>query len=207
MPAQSSLAAGVIQTAYRLSVSVGLGITSAVYTSVQRTPKGMNDSTFPYVRVYLCGVAFAGLGLAFIPFMRLEMQGGGDKTPPPMMTATPFFDLETQESSPRAAAEYRDRTSEEHAKNLSSKPSQGSIGTAATCGSDATYFQRWSWENDPYWPPKPDEYNGHGNTLGVIYEVCIKCLEERRVILPVKTSINDGHNHDSPVMDRDDGWI
>jgi hypothetical protein len=166
----------------------------------------MTDSTFPYVQVYFCGVAFAAVSLAFLPFMRLEMQGGEEKATAPIMSETPFFDQEAQESPPRSAGEYRDRISDENSRNLTSKPSQSSIGTAATCGSEGTYFQRWSWENEPYWPPKTGEYNGHNSAQDVVYEVCIKCLQERRVILPVKTTDN-GHNHDSPVMDGKDGWI
>jgi hypothetical protein len=206
MPTQSSLAAGVIQTAYRLSVAVGLAITSAVYSSIQRTPDGTNDTTFPYTRVYICGVAFASVGLLFIPFMRLEMQGGTNSVSSSMGTE-PFFDQEAQEVSPRAASEYRVRVSGENSSSLASKPSESSLGTVATFGSEATYFQRWSWEDDPYWPPKPAERNGHSKSSNVVYEVCIKCLEERRVILPVKTSDDEGHNHDSPVMDGRDGWI
>jgi hypothetical protein len=204
MPTQASLAAGVIQTAYRLSVSIGLGITTAVYSSVQKTPKGMDDVTFPYVRVYICGVAFAAFSLAFLPFMRLEMQGSEEKDPFPTMTGNPFLDPRSQPSHPRCAGEYRDA---EQAQNLSNKPSQNSIGTEATCGTEATYFQRWSWENDPYWPPNPDGFNRHDSHQDVVYEVCIKCLEERRVILPVRTSDGQGHNHDSPVMDGRDGWV
>jgi hypothetical protein len=199
MPAQASLAAGVIQTAYRLSVSIGLGITSAVFSSFQNTP--FHDVTFPYVRVYICGVAFAAFSLAFLPFMRLEMQGSEGKVP--TMTETRFL-TEFQESPPRSAGEYRNG---EPTHNLSSKPSQGSIGTAATCGSEGTYFERWSWENDPYWPPKSGGFNGRDSHQDVVYEVCIKCLEERRVILPVKMSDDEGHNHDSPVMDGRDGWV
>lgn len=202
MPTQASLAAGVIQTAYRLSVSIGLGVTYAVYTSAQQTLRGIQDPTLPYVRAYLCGIGFAAVGLIFIPFMQLDMQGD---TTLPTKTERPFID-EAQESPPRAASEYRDSVGEEPARILTSEPSQSSIRTAATCGSQATYFQRWSWEDDPYWPLKSGEYNEHSKNADVLYEVCIKCLEERRVILPVRTS-DDGHNHDSPVMYGEHGWV
>lgn len=184
MPAQSSLAAGVIQTAYRLSVSVGLGVTTAIYGSTQKTPLGSTDVTFPFERAYLGGIAFAGISLLFIPFMQLDKQGTGDSKPP--MTSTTLFDSETQESLPRSAGEYRDGVSDEGDPSLTTKASQSTLGSAATYGSDATYFDRWSWEENPFWPPRPGEYHCHDGASEILYEVCVKCLEERRVILPVR---------------------
>lgn len=185
MPTQSSLAAGIIQTAYRLSVAIGLGITSAVYTTVQSTHRGIVDDTFPFQRVYICGVGFATFGILFIPFMNLEMQGGKETKRSSAIVENTFFDQEAQDYTPRAAGEYRDVAVESPLQTLGSKASQSTLGTVATYGSEETYFQRWSWEDDPYWPRKSNGYNEHTGASGMAYEVCIKCLEERRIILPI----------------------
>ncbi|CAG8983190.1 hypothetical protein HYALB_00004017 [Hymenoscyphus albidus] len=186
MPSQSSLGAGVIQTAYRLSVSVGLGITTAIYGTTQKTTLGSTDATFPFERAYLGGIAFAAFSLLFIPFMKIDKQGSGEQAPP--TTSTTLFDSETQESLPRSAGEYRDDGGD---PSLTSKASQSTLGSAATYGSEATYFDRWSWENGQVWTPTPGEHHHHDATSEVLYEVCVKCLEERRVILPVRQSAVD----------------
>lgn len=86
MPTQSSLAAGVLQTAMRLSISVGLGITAAVYGSVAQTPEGKADVDLPFERAYLCSIMFAVAGLLFIPFMTIGRQG--KRSPSPSITGT-----------------------------------------------------------------------------------------------------------------------
>ncbi|KAF4635779.1 hypothetical protein G7Y89_g2328 [Cudoniella acicularis] len=193
MPEQSSLAAGVIQTAYRLSVSIGLAITSAVYGTVRNGPKGMANPTLPFERAYLCGIFFAAASILFIPFMELEGKG---------RTPTPSIHSSVRESeildSPRPGGEYSDRPSSDHAHSLGSKASRSTFRSAATYGSEDSYLPRWSWEDDRYWPPDAQKYNGYGGSCPeVVYEVCAKCLEERRVILPVK----------NPVVHGAAGWI
>ncbi|KAG9232815.1 major facilitator superfamily domain-containing protein [Amylocarpus encephaloides] len=185
MPTQSALAAGVIQTAYRLSLSVGLAITTAVYGSVQKTPQGMSDVTFPYGRAYLCGVAFAAVGLLFIPFMKLDMAASSERNPR-MTTDGVLIDHQIHES-PRSAGEYHDRINTENQQNITNEPGQSSFSSGATRGREETYFPRWSWEEERNWTPKPEGYEDRSSNSGsIIYEVCIKCLEERKVTLAAK---------------------
>ncbi len=77
-PSQSSLGAGILQTALRLSISVGLAITSAVYGATAQTPQGRSYPTFAFSRVFLCTIIFASLSLVIIPFLQIGRQG---KTP------------------------------------------------------------------------------------------------------------------------------
>ncbi|KAL2071894.1 hypothetical protein VTL71DRAFT_13129 [Oculimacula yallundae] len=70
---QSSLGAGILQTALRLSISTGLAITSAIYGAVGKT--ALSDPTVRYSRVFLCTIVMSSLSLLFVPFLRIGRQG------------------------------------------------------------------------------------------------------------------------------------
>lgn len=72
---QSSLGAGILQTALRLSNSLGLAITSAVYGAMALTPYGLSHRTFAFSRAFLCAIIFASLSLVVIPFLQIGRQG------------------------------------------------------------------------------------------------------------------------------------
>ncbi|KAH7420231.1 major facilitator superfamily domain-containing protein, partial [Cadophora sp. MPI-SDFR-AT-0126] len=74
-PSQSSLGAGILQTALRLSISIGLAITSAIYGTMAQTPQGRTHTTFPFSRVFLCTIIISSLSLVFIPFLQIGRQG------------------------------------------------------------------------------------------------------------------------------------
>jgi hypothetical protein len=179
MPAQASLAAGVLQTAMRLSLSLGLSITAAVYGSVAQTPQGRADVTFPFERAYLCSMLFALVSLFLVPFLKIGNQG----------KRSPRSSMEEQVESIRTIVEeersgsgdkYYEYLSDGRRRTIGYKPSETSLWSAATMGSVNSFFPRWSWETDKEksWPG--DRYLEREN---VVYEVCIKCLEERRVVL------------------------
>jgi hypothetical protein len=183
MPTQSSLAAGVLQTAMRLSVSLGLSITAAVYGSSLSTPQARTDITFAFDRAYLCSILFAIIGLLFVPFMRIGKQGG---RPEVEKEKSIYNDGVLEDEPPRAGGEYRDSESQtpddDPALSWSgSKMSLSTQGTRATCGSERSFFPRWSWEGEREW--RDQRYQDFGGDGHVVYEVCIKCLEERRVVL------------------------
>jgi hypothetical protein len=183
MPTQSSLAAGVLQTVMRVSISIGLAISAAVYGSVAQTPKGRENANLPFERAYLCSLMFAVVGLLFVPFMKIERQG--TKCQPPSFTGTKIVD----EDRPRTGGEYSDRLStESHRRIISNKPSQTSLWSSATAGSVDSFFPRWSWEPEIAWP---DDRYQHRNA-NVVYEVCIKCLDERVVVVQPH-SVDAGH--------------
>jgi hypothetical protein len=190
MPTQSSLAAGVLQTVMRLSISVGLGITAAVHGSVAQTPEGKADVDLPFERAYLCSIIFAVTGLLFIPFMKIGRQG--KRSPPPSITGITMI----EEERPRTAREYSDdRLSTEDRHIIGNKPSQSSLWSSATAGSVDTFFPRWSWEGEIAWPD--DRYRPKSSI--VVYEVCVKCLEERRVV--VQNDNLDMHQNGHQVLD------
>ncbi|TAQ84782.1 hypothetical protein B7494_g6888 [Chlorociboria aeruginascens] len=166
MPDQASLGAGVLQTVMRLSVSFGLGITSAVFGSVSEQSLTTHNITLPYERAYLCSILFAIIGLLFVPFMKIDKMGR------PLEEKSPDV-----EEAPRTASEYSNEAMD----------SKISIQTAATASSIDSFFPRWSWEGEQEWREAQERRRqSHSN---IIYEVCIKCMEERRVVL------YDGHVH------------
>jgi hypothetical protein len=196
MPDQSSLGAGVLQTAMRLSISLGLAITAAVYGTTSHTPKDMSDVNLPFERVFLCSILFAVIGFLFVPFMRIGKQGGGPETEK---------NDELLEERPRTGGEYSDRGSGEHDDGHSHSHQEHQFGlelgsstltvdTMATIGSQQSYFPRWSWEDERQWKDKRLKESN------IVYEVCIKCLEERRVVLR-ENEANNGGRQQLP-----DGW-
>ncbi|KAG0651925.1 putative MFS-type transporter [Hyphodiscus hymeniophilus] len=173
MPEQSSLGAGVLQTAMRLSISLGLAVTTAVYGTTSQTPRGILDVDFPYERAYLCTVLFAVVGFLVVLFMRIGKQDGKPESGKPKTAL---------DERPRAGGEYSDRSSGEHDighyhEGHSVGSSTLSVNTMATTGSQGSFFPRWSWEDQDQWIDK------YYREPKVVYEVCIKCLEERRVVV------------------------
>jgi hypothetical protein len=165
----------------RLSVALGLSITAAVYGSSISHPKALIDITFAYDRAYLCSILFAVIGFLFVPFMRIGKQGG---SPPPLSPEKEkhLYDLKTkikdeESGSPRPPSSYRDESSQTPSSPFQpdSNGSKTSFQTVATYGSAHSYFPRWSWEEENL---RRDRFGGDEH---VVYEVCIKCLEERKV--------------------------
>lgn len=72
---QSSLGAGILQTALRLSISIGLAITSAIYGAMAQTPYGLSHATYPFSRIFLCTVVISLLSLVLVPFLQIGRQG------------------------------------------------------------------------------------------------------------------------------------
>jgi hypothetical protein len=161
----------------RLSISLGLAITAAVYGTTSQTSKGRSDVNFPFERAYLCTILFATIGVLFVPFMRIGRQGSKPE---------PEEDEMIMER-PTTGGEYTDGSSGEHDGHSHSEQDHGlglgfgsstlTVDTMATTGSQQSYFPRWSWEDERQW--KDSQYR----ESNIVYEVCIKCLEERRVIV------------------------
>jgi hypothetical protein len=193
MPEQSSLASGVLQSGRSLSIFIGLAITFALYGSMAEVPKGTLDPTLPYYRVYMCTILFAVMSLLFIPFMRIEKQGNNPA----------LLSISSNSSSTTAVSEhappvltdgivdYVNPSKENHA--LLKRPSDGSQSSAATAGSFDTFFPRWSWEQLGRWPDDRHRFSDKN----VVYEVCIKCLQERKVV------VQEGQTSRHEIIDED----
>ncbi|KAI0525744.1 major facilitator superfamily domain-containing protein [Xylaria bambusicola] len=76
---QQSLAGGIFNVVIRLSNTVVLGISTAVFSSVESTPAGIADPMLKYVRTFQTTVALAAAGVVISPFIRLGTQGNAPK--------------------------------------------------------------------------------------------------------------------------------
>lgn len=72
---EQSLAAGIYATLLRLSQTVALGMSTAVFASVDLTPAGLADPSLKYSRAFLVSVGLAAFGVLCVPFVRLKTQG------------------------------------------------------------------------------------------------------------------------------------
>ena len=184
MPDQASLGAGVLQTAMRLSISMGLAITAAVYGTTSHTPRGITDIDFPYERAYLCTILFAVVGFLFVTFTRIGKLGGNTDTEKKSVAIC---------ERPRTAGEYSVMSSERRGSGScnSQRDCQYDFGstilsvdTLATTGRQVSFFPRWSWENKHLW--KSHRFR----ESNIVCEVCIKCLEERKVVVQDNVGYN-----------------
>jgi len=169
MSSQASLGAGILQTAMRLSISLGLAISTAVFGVVQNNQPAdtmLTDprTTLPYHRALLCASLFAAVGLIFIPFMRINTK---DVSPPPSIPPTVIepalraLDPLDEDHNPEKAAELeaQHNTEFDHSKRevneypfhhtpKSSFQSAYTHGSRFSGKSEVSYFPRWSWEVD-----------------------------------------------------------
>lgn len=76
---QQSLAGGIFNVVIRLSNTVILGISTAVFSSVEAMPTDMTDPMLKYTRTFQATIAFAAAGLVASFFIRLGTQGNAPK--------------------------------------------------------------------------------------------------------------------------------
>lgn len=72
---QQSLATGVQNTLNRLSATVGVGIATAIYSSIESTPQSHADPMLKYTRAFMVSTAMAAVCVLFVPWLRLGTQG------------------------------------------------------------------------------------------------------------------------------------
>lgn len=176
MPTQSSLAAGVLQTAMRLSISVGLSVTSAAYGSIASTNAGKENVTLPYKRAYVCGVVFSTLAMCFVPFMKIGRQGKKSSNPGLHKKSTSGFSLHCAGSTMSAPS------------SLTYKPSRtlnSNRFSVATIRSECSVASAVSWEHR--WSSEVEEDRFCGSKFinhdeMMVHEVCTKCLDEIRSV-------------------------
>lgn len=75
---QQGLATGVQNTLNRLSATVGVGIATAIYSSVDTTAQGMALPMLKYTRTFEVSVGMAAVSVLFVPWLRLGTQGNQD---------------------------------------------------------------------------------------------------------------------------------
>ncbi|KAI0383239.1 MFS general substrate transporter [Hypomontagnella monticulosa] len=78
---QHSIGASLLQTTTRLGVPLGMGITTAIWSSFD----GGQFATYPelaYTNTFIATTAFAGISLSLVPFIRIGRQGHSRHIPP-----------------------------------------------------------------------------------------------------------------------------
>ncbi|KAH7328302.1 major facilitator superfamily domain-containing protein [Stachybotrys elegans] len=77
---QQSLAGGIFNMLVRLSTTIGIGISTAVYSSIQATQGAQGDEFTAYRGAFYVSVGIASLACLFLPFLRLGTQGNSPKS-------------------------------------------------------------------------------------------------------------------------------
>lgn len=80
-PSQQSLAGGIFQTVTKLSLTVGLGVSTAVFDAVRARPAAegfhANDPFEPYAAVMFYCAAVAACAVPLVLVLRIGTQGDG----------------------------------------------------------------------------------------------------------------------------------
>ncbi|TGO45649.1 hypothetical protein BOTNAR_0649g00010 [Botryotinia narcissicola] len=206
MPTQASFGVGIIQTAYRLSITIGLAITSAVFNTATSKEASIEDPTTPYRRVYICSIIFASIGLACIPFMRIQTRTKDNTSTNPRPTTlgaenndsmivnhpssqlhydTLVRQLNLHRENPLGIDErvYRGhRTEINNAQRYD--PALPRSMTMNDIAQGLLRLPRWSWENRPragFWRSRRGSQCHWESSSGDIFEICKKCKEERKI--------------------------
>ncbi|KAK6599350.1 major facilitator superfamily transporter [Botrytis cinerea] len=157
MPTQASLGVGIIQTAYRLSITIGLAITSAVFNTATPKEASIEDPTLPYRRVYICSIVFAAIGLASQSPSRKPLN-----------------------IDERVQREHR--TEINNAQRYD--PALPRSMTMNDIAQGILRLPRWSWENRPragFWRSRRGSQCHWESSNGDMFEICKKCKEERKI--------------------------
>ena len=78
-PAQQSIAGGIFQTVTRLCMTIGFGITTALFNAVEKSPRMASywdRATQPYTATFWFAVACSVVSIGLVPFLTLTTQGG-----------------------------------------------------------------------------------------------------------------------------------
>ena len=80
--AQQSIAGGIFQTVTRLCMTIGFGVTTALFNAVQQNPTMpayWDSETQPYTATFWFALACSVVSVALVPFLTLTTQGGKAK--------------------------------------------------------------------------------------------------------------------------------
>jgi hypothetical protein len=83
-PNRQSIAGSLFQTLTRLCIALGYAIATAIFNGVQNKPATSgyyaNNAVEPYAATWWFAAATAGIGVLFVPWLRIQTQGhAGDK--------------------------------------------------------------------------------------------------------------------------------
>lgn len=80
--AQQSIAGGIFQTVTKLCMTLGLGIATALYTTMEKDPSlesYWDPATQPFTATFWLAAASAGTSVCLVPFLTIGTQGGKEK--------------------------------------------------------------------------------------------------------------------------------
>ncbi|KAH7160761.1 major facilitator superfamily domain-containing protein [Dactylonectria macrodidyma] len=114
-PHQQSLAGGIFNMLIRLSSTIGLGISTAVYSSVEKSQSEGGDVNQPFRMVYFVSVGLAALGCLFVPFLRLGTQGNAAPDEKSADVTADLMELSTAQGGEKPATLQREEDSDQTA--------------------------------------------------------------------------------------------
>jgi MFS family permease len=82
LPEQQSTAGGIFQTVSKLCTTIGMGMATAVFNSVQARPtlsRYWTEEEQPYAAVFFAGFACAAVSVLMVPFLTIGTQGGRER--------------------------------------------------------------------------------------------------------------------------------
>jgi hypothetical protein len=71
----SKSAGGIFNMLIRLGSTVGIGVSTAVFSSLEETPAAQSQPMLPYKRAFDVSIGLAAMGCLIVPFVRLGTQG------------------------------------------------------------------------------------------------------------------------------------
>lgn len=76
---QQSIAGSIFQTVIKLSVTIGLGLSTGIYTGVAANPATTgyyaHDAFQPYAATFWFAMACAAVSIPIVPFLQIKTQG------------------------------------------------------------------------------------------------------------------------------------
>lgn len=74
-PKHQGLASGIMNTLVRLSSTLAMGISTAVYSSIDLSAKGQAETMLKFTRTFQVSVALAACSVIISPFIHVGTQG------------------------------------------------------------------------------------------------------------------------------------
>lgn len=74
-PKHQGLASGIMNTLVRLSSTLAMGVSTAVYSSIDLSAQGQAEPMLKFTRTFQVSIALAACSVVFAPFIRIGTQG------------------------------------------------------------------------------------------------------------------------------------
>lgn len=108
---QQSLAGGIFNMLIRLGSTIAIGISTAVYSSVEAALPEDGDVIKPYRMAIFVSVGLAALSCMFLPFLRIGTQGNAPAEKDASEETTPSGSLMVSSEEEKATWEDNEKAS------------------------------------------------------------------------------------------------